>query len=74
MGVMGRDRLATCSEGPHPDAAGGGVGPSHEGGMKVSLVAPDQAGRLIGSSEPGPCGVSIAVQVPLGTSFQALPW
>ena len=34
---------------------------------------PRQAGRLTGSSEPGPSGVSVETQVPLGTSFQALP-
>src|SRR5262249_20627338 len=32
-----------------------------------------QAGRLIGMSEPTPCGVLMVVQVPLATSFQALP-
>jgi hypothetical protein len=30
--------------------------------------------RLIGSSEPVPAGVVMVVQVPLGTSRQALPW
>jgi hypothetical protein len=33
----------------------------------------DQDGLAIGVNDPGPKGVVIAVQVPLGTSFQALP-
>jgi hypothetical protein len=32
-----------------------------------------QEGLVIGVSDPGPRGVVIEVQVPLGTSFQALP-
>ena len=32
-----------------------------------------QDGRLIGSSEPGPSGVCIAVQVPLATSLNDWP-
>ena len=30
--------------------------------------------RVIGLNEPMPFGVLIVVQVPFGTSFQALPW
>ena len=33
-----------------------------------------QAGRLMGSREPLPSGVSMLTQLPFGTSFQELPW
>ncbi len=46
----------------------GPAGPAH-----LSASCETQLGRLIGSSEPLPNGVSMVVQVPLGTSFQEAP-
>ena len=52
-------RIAPSGRWPGPLAGGPGPG--------------GHAGRLISLSEPGPCGVCMVTQVPLGTSFQALP-
>jgi hypothetical protein len=49
----------------------------HSGANKTGTAGthwPLPQGRFKGVSEPGPDGVSISVQVPVGTSFQASPW